>query len=45
MIKLKPLVEEVGEGLGLPREGKIAWILDMDDQLRVDVDHEHLFRS
>lgn len=44
LIRLKPLVEEVGDGLGLPREGKIAWILDMDDQLRVDVDHEHLFR-
>ena len=44
LMRLKPLVEEVGDGLGLPREGKIAWVLDMDDQLRIDADHEHLFR-
>src|SRR5690606_35120390 len=44
LMRLKPLVEEVGDGLGLPREGKIAWILEMDEQLRVDADHEHLFR-
>jgi C4-dicarboxylate-specific signal transduction histidine kinase len=30
--------------LGLPREGKIAWTLDLDDQLLIDADHEHLFR-
>ena len=44
LMRLKPLVEEVGDGLGLPREGKIRWIVDMDDSLRVDADHEHLFR-
>jgi signal transduction histidine kinase len=44
LMRLKPLVEEVGDGLGLPREGKIAWVLDMDEQLLVDADHEHLFR-
>jgi signal transduction histidine kinase len=44
LMRLKPLVEEVGDGLGLPREGKIAWVLDMEDQLLVDADHEHLFR-
>lgn len=44
IMRLKPLVEEVGEGLGLPREGRIAWHLEMEDQLLVDADHEHLFR-
>jgi signal transduction histidine kinase len=44
LMRLKPLLEEVGDGLGLPREGKIAWVMDMDEQLRVDADHEHLFR-
>jgi signal transduction histidine kinase len=44
LIRLRPLIEEVGDGLGLPREGRIAWIIDMDEQLLVDVDHEHLFR-
>jgi signal transduction histidine kinase len=44
LMRLKPVVEEVADGLGLPREGKIAWIVDMDDQLRADADHEHLFR-
>ncbi len=43
-MRLKPLLEEVGEGLGLSRDGKIAWIVDVDDQLLIDADHEHLFR-
>jgi signal transduction histidine kinase len=38
------LVEEVGEALGLPREGSIDWVLDMDDTLRIDADRDHLFR-
>ncbi len=44
LMLLKPLVEEVGEGLGLPREGTIDWIVDVDDMLRIDADREHLFR-
>jgi signal transduction histidine kinase len=44
LMRLKPLLEEVGEGLGLSRDGKIAWIVDVDDQLLIDADHEHLFR-
>ena len=44
LMRLKPLLEEVAEGLGLPREGKIAWLVDVEDQLLVDADHEHLFR-
>ncbi len=42
-MRLKPLVEEVGDGFGLPSE-TIAWSIDMDDGLMVDADHEHLFR-
>ena len=44
LMRLKPLVEEVGEALGLPREGAIDWVLDVDDTLRIDADREHLFR-
>ncbi len=44
LMRLKPLLEEVAEGMGLTREGKIAWIVDVDDQLLIDADHEHLFR-
>ena len=44
LMRLKPLVEEVGDGLGLPREGSIDWIVEIDDLLRVDADQEHLFR-
>ena len=41
---LRPLVEEVGDGLGLPREGAIDWTIEMDDALRVDADRDQLFR-
>ncbi len=44
LMRLKPLVVEVGEALGLPREGSIEWELDIDDNLRIDVDRDHLFR-
>lgn len=45
LILLKPLVEEVADSQGLPREGSIAFVADMDTSLRVDADHEHLFRA
>jgi signal transduction histidine kinase len=41
---LRALVTEVGDGLGLPREGMIDWIVEMDDALRVDADRDQLFR-
>ena len=41
---LRPLVEEVGDGLGLPRDGAIYWTIDMADGLRVDADRDQLFR-
>ena len=44
LMRLKPLVVEVGEALGLPREGSIDWELDIDDNLRIDADRDHLFR-
>jgi signal transduction histidine kinase len=43
-IALIGVVEEVGEGLGLPREGVIGWRISISPDLRVDADHEHLFR-
>ena len=44
LIALHPLVEEVGDGLGLPCEGAIDWVLDFDEKLRVDADPEPLYR-
>ena len=44
LMPLRPLVEEVGDGLGLPREGAVDWTIDMDDALRVDADRDQLFR-
>jgi signal transduction histidine kinase len=44
LLLLKPLAEEVGDALGLPREGSIDWVLDIDDTLRIDADRDHLFR-
>ena len=41
---LRPLVAEVGDGLGLPREDVIAWAIEMDEALRVDADRDQLFR-
>lgn len=44
LMLLAPLVEEVGDGLGLPREGMIEWTMKIDPHLRVDADPDHLFR-
>jgi len=44
LMLLKPLVDEVAESQGLPREGLIAFGADMEPSLRIDADHEHLFR-
>lgn len=45
LIPLKPLVEEVADSQGLPREGSIAFVADIDSSLLIDADHEHLFRA
>lgn len=43
-LALRDLVEEVGEGLDLPREGSVGWELEIPVELMVDADEEHLFR-
>lgn len=44
LMRLKPLVEEVADSQGLPRDGQIAFFADMDDTLRIDADRDQLFR-
>jgi signal transduction histidine kinase len=41
---LRTLVEEVGEGLGLPRDGICNWQVDIPEALRIDADRDHMFR-
>jgi signal transduction histidine kinase len=44
LMRLKPLVDDVAESQGLPREGQIAFFADMEDSLRIDADRDQLFR-
>jgi signal transduction histidine kinase len=44
LMPLKPLVEEVADSQGLPREGSISFVDEVDASLLIDADHEHLFR-
>ena len=44
LMRLKPLVEEVADSQGLPREGSIAFFADMVESLRIDADRDQLFR-
>ena len=44
LMLLKPLVEDVGDALFLPREDQIGFAIDMEDTLRIDADREQLFR-
>ena len=41
---LKPLVEEVADSQGLPREGQIAFSITIEEGVRIDADREQLFR-
>ena len=41
---LAPLVDEVGDSLGLPRPGAIEWMVEIDRGLEADADRDHLFR-
>jgi signal transduction histidine kinase len=43
-IDLLGLVEDVGDGLDLPREGVVGWQVAVAPDLRLDADREHLFR-
>ena len=42
--ELAPLVNEIGDSLGLPRAGMIAWNLDIEEELEVDADRDQLYR-
>jgi signal transduction histidine kinase len=42
--ELKPLVQEVGESLDLPRPGRISWKVEVDDSLKVSADRDQLYR-
>lgn len=41
---LRPLVDEVGEGLGLPRGAQIGWAVEMPADIEADADRDHLYR-
>jgi len=40
---LRPLADEVGEGLGLPRE-TMAWRIEAEPELEIDADRDHIYR-
>jgi signal transduction histidine kinase len=41
---LKPLIDEVGDGFGLPGQTRIRWIVDAVDELEIDADRGQLYR-
>lgn len=41
---LRELVEDVAESQALPRDGQIAFEIDIEDGVRIDADRDHLFR-
>ena len=43
LMPLRALVEEVGDSLGLPRDG-VEWIIDMNAELLIDADRDQLYR-
>jgi signal transduction histidine kinase len=44
LLALRPLVDEIGDGLSLPREGSVGWTIEISDGLRVDADRDQLYR-
>ncbi len=42
--ELAPLIKEVGDALGLPRDGLVDWQLDLEERLEVDADRDQLYR-
>jgi signal transduction histidine kinase len=44
MIDLVALLEEVGDGLGLPRGIDVGWTVDVPSALRIDADRDQLYR-
>ncbi len=45
LMPLRPLLEEVADSQGLPREGSVAFVDDVEPSLLIDADHEQLFRA
>jgi signal transduction histidine kinase len=41
--QLAPLVGEIGDSLGLPRQG-LDWTVEVDEELEVDADRDQLYR-
>ena len=41
---LRGLIDDVADGLGLPRQGVVDWTVEIDGQLRIDADRDQLFR-
>jgi signal transduction histidine kinase len=44
LLLLRALIEEVGDGLGLPRDGMIEWTISVEETLRIDADRDQFFR-
>lgn len=44
LFALRRLVDEIGDGLGLPRENSVGWRVAIDEALRIDADRDQLFR-
>lgn len=44
MIRLRPLAEEVGEGLGLSRTSRVVMVVAIEDALHIDADRDQLYR-
>jgi signal transduction histidine kinase len=44
LFPLRPLVEDVGEGLGLPHGASVGWAIEMPLDIEVDADRDHLYR-
>jgi len=44
LILLKPVINDVGDGLGLPHNTGVKWTLNVPDTLHIDADPAHLYR-
>jgi signal transduction histidine kinase len=44
LIKLRPLVEEVGDGLGLSSSSRVRLVITIDDDMPIDADRDQLYR-
>jgi signal transduction histidine kinase len=44
MIRLRPLAEEVGEGLGLSPSTRVTMVVAIEDALHIDADRDQLYR-